>query len=159
MAVLGAESCSSEGSDRHDGRLGPAQGAADSGGGRNTWGDVVEEQLCQDFVGGVVAEAFAGAVVEFVGDVVEVGAGVGGQVGALGEVFAEQAVGVLVAGALLGAVRVGEVDLDAGGGGDLGVSGHFGAAVPGQGLGEPGGQGAHLLDDRGGDLFGGVALG
>ena len=43
--------------------------------------------------------------------------------------------------ALLGAVGVGEVDLDAGRGGDLGVPGHLDAAVPGQGLGEPGRQG------------------
>ena len=41
---------------------------------------------------------------------VEFGAGVAVQVGAFGEVLAQQAVGVLVGAALPGRVRVGEVD-------------------------------------------------
>ena len=39
------------------------------------------------------------------------------EVGALGEVLADQAVGVLVGGTPPGAVRIGEADLDVGGGG------------------------------------------
>jgi hypothetical protein len=42
---------------------------------------------------GVPAERFAWAAVEFGGDGVEVVAGEGGQIGALGEELAEQAVG------------------------------------------------------------------
>ena len=84
------------------------KGGSTSNGGRRIQGvvatrcDVVEEELSEHFAGGVVAEAFAGSVVEFVGDGGEVGGGVMRQVGALGEVFAEQAVGVLVAAALPG---------------------------------------------------------
>jgi hypothetical protein len=63
--------------------------------------------------------------VEFCGDVVEVGLAVGGEVGALGQVLAKQAVGVLVAAALLGRVRIAEVHLDAGLDAELGVSGHL----------------------------------
>src|SRR6516165_7589414 len=122
---------------------------ADSGGRRNAL--VVGEQLSECFGGGVVAEAFAGPAVEFGGDVLKLGGGVGAQVGAFGEVFAEQAVDVFVAAALPGRVGVGEVDLDAGGGGDALVLGGFGAAVPGEGLGEPGRQRAHVLDDGVGD--------
>jgi hypothetical protein len=54
------------------------------------------------------AEALAGAVVEFVGGGVEHGFGDGGEVGALGEVLARQAVGVLVGAVLPGRVRVAE---------------------------------------------------
>src|SRR5580700_9962506 len=63
---------------------------------------VVGEEFSELFAGGVVAEAFAGPVVEFVGDGLELGGGVRAEVGALGEVFAEQAVDVLVAAALPG---------------------------------------------------------
>src|SRR5580704_7567809 len=64
------------------------------------------EELSELFARGVPAEAFAGAVVEFVFDGLELGGGVLAEVGALGEVFAEQAVGVLVAAALPGCVGV-----------------------------------------------------
>jgi hypothetical protein len=47
-------------------------------------------------------ESLSGPVVELVGDVVQVAGAVGGQVAALGEVLAQQAVGVLVAAALPG---------------------------------------------------------
>ena len=55
------------------------------------------------------------------------------QVRPLGEVGAQQAVGVLVGGALPGRVRVAEVDLHrAEARGDLGVTGHLAALVPGE---------------------------
>jgi hypothetical protein len=53
------------------------------------------------------------------------------QVGTLGQVLAEQAVGVLVGAALPRAARVTEVDLDAGVDGELGVLGHLPAVIPG----------------------------
>src|SRR5215467_12020585 len=111
---------------------------AHSGGRRNAL--VVGEELSEGFAWGVVAQALAGPVVEFGGDGLELGGGPGGQVGAFGQVFAEQAVGVFVAAALPGRVGVGEVDLDAGLLGDALVLGQFFAAVPGEGPGEPWGQ-------------------
>ena len=54
------------------------------------------------------------------------------QVAALGEVLAEQAVGVLVGATLPGAAGVAEIDLDAGVDGELEVFGHLPAVVPGQ---------------------------
>jgi integrase len=117
------------------------------------------EELSELFARGVPAEAFSGAVVEFVFDGLELGGGVLAEVGALGEVFAEQAVGVLVAAALPGCVGAGEAGVDAGVGGDAGVPGHFAAVVPGQGAGEPAGQGGHPGRDRGGDGVGSVAVG
>src|SRR5262249_34660937 len=78
-----------------------ASEVAYSGGRRNAV-LVVGEELSEDFAGGVEAEALAGPVVEFGGDGVELGGGVLAEVGALGEVFAEQAVDVLVAAALPG---------------------------------------------------------
>lgn len=61
-----------------------------------------------------------------VGDVVEVGA--------FGEEVTDQAVGVLVGWALPGAVGVAEVDFAVCGDAELGVLGHLGALVPGEGL-------------------------
>ena len=63
---------------------------------------------------GSSSRGFSGSVVERVGDGFELVGAPAGQVGALGEVLAQQPVGVLVGAALPGAVRVGEVDRDAG---------------------------------------------
>ena len=54
------------------------------------------------------------------------------QVGASGEVLAQQPVGVLVGPALPRALRIAEVDRQAGLDPQLGVLGHLGALVPGQ---------------------------
>lgn len=78
-------------------------GTADSTGHRNT--------LVEDIGRSSVVEGSSGAGVELQGDGVELVLGEGGQVGALGEVLSQQAVGVLVRAALPGAVRVAEVDL------------------------------------------------
>src|ERR1700733_16057462 len=81
-----------------------------SGGRRN--GLVFGQEPIEFLAGGVPAEALAGPVVELVFDVLELGGGVRAEVGALGEVFAQQPVDVLVAAALPGCVRVGEEDAD-----------------------------------------------
>src|SRR5207302_4782187 len=60
------------------------------------------------------AECLTGSIVERVGGGVEVVLSMDGEVGAFGEVLAAQAVGVLVGAALPGAVRIAEVDVDAG---------------------------------------------
>src|SRR5690242_17442980 len=79
-----------------------------SGGRRNAL--VFGEEPIEFLARGAVAEALSGTVVEFVLDGLEPGGVAGRQVGALGEVLAQQAVGVLVAAALPGGVGVGEVD-------------------------------------------------
>src|SRR6185369_5885756 len=56
-----------------------------SGGRRNAL--VVGEESSELLAGGVVAEPLAGAVVELVGDVLELGGGPDAEVGALGEVL------------------------------------------------------------------------
>lgn len=72
------------------------------------------------------------------------------EVGALGEVLADQAVGVLVGGTLPGAVGVGEVDRDTGDGGEGGVLGHLSALIPGDGgVDGPGRVGDHGLQGVG----------
>ena len=65
-----------------------------------------------DFVGGFEAEAFARAIVEDVGDGGALVLGEGGEVGAFGEVLADQAVSIFVGAAFPGVVRSGEVDRD-----------------------------------------------
>ena len=100
--------------------------------------------------------AFAGSVVELVDGGLELGVGDGGEVGAFGEVLAQQTVGVLVAAALPGGVGVGEVDLDTGGDGEAGVAGHLLAAVPGQGLHRPPGPGQRGGQARQRSLRGGL---
>ena len=61
-----------------------------------------EEVLVEGFGGGLVAERLAGAAVERGGDGLDLFCAPAGEVGALGEVLAQQPVGVLVAGALPG---------------------------------------------------------
>jgi hypothetical protein len=71
-------------------------------------------------------------VVEFGGDPVEVFGAVCGEITALGEVLLQQAVGVLICGALPGCVRVAEVDVDISVDGDLFPLAHLWSLVPGQ---------------------------
>ena len=106
---------------------------------------------------GLSVQDDAGSAVEAVLDGLDLGVGDGGEAGALGEVVADQAVGVLVGGALPGAVGVGEVDRDVGGGGEDGVLGHLAALVPGdRGSHGPGQVSDHGLQG-GGDGLGVVA--
>src|SRR6266516_4422353 len=99
---------------------------------------MVVEGLCW----GSPAEGLAGSAVEGRSDGGEVAGGVLAQVSAFGEVLPQQVVGVLVGAALLGAVRVAEVDRQPGVDPQLRVLGHLGALVPGQGtaqlVGQPG---------------------
>ena len=85
--------------------------ALDSGGQRNTLGGSYE------------AEAFAGAVVQPLCELVEVSLGPAAQVGAFGQVLADELVGVLVGAALPGAAGRGEEHVDAGGLGQMAVAG------------------------------------
>ena len=59
-----------------------------------------------------------------------------GQVGFLGEVLSQQAVGVFVGAALPGALRIAEVDVDLGGDGEIFVTGELQSAIPCQGAPE-----------------------
>src|ERR1700675_2819885 len=67
-------------------------------------------QLAVDFPGGAEAENFPRAIVEQARDMVEIVLGMDAQVGSFRQVLADEAVGVLVAAALPGAVGVREVD-------------------------------------------------
>ena len=85
----------------------------------------------EDFLAGFhVVQCLAGPVVGFRGDCVGVFLGVSGRVGPLGEVLAQQAVGVLVGAALPEAVGVAEVRLHVGRGGHACMQGGFGSPVP-----------------------------
>ena len=79
-----------------------------------------------------------------------------GEVGAFWEVLAEESVGVLVGASLPGAVRVAEVDLEAGVDAELSVLGHLGALVPGQRAPELVGQRGDGSGDFVTDCFGAV---
>src|SRR5258708_13973699 len=78
------------------------------------------------------AQGLTGSVVERVGRGVEVVLAVEGEVGALGEVLAEQSVGVLVGASLPGAVGVAEVDVHVGVDAELGMFAPLFALLPGQ---------------------------
>ena len=88
-------------------------------------------EFVECFCGGAVVEGGSGAVVELVGDGVEVGL-VAGDGGSFGEVSADEPVGVFVSSSLPGAVGVSEEHVHAGVVGEALVSGHFPALVPGQ---------------------------
>ncbi len=123
MAGAGTAALPSPLAKRIGGRLGPSRKPV--GG---FW-RLLQRELGELFGGVGEAQAFAGSVVELVGDGVEVGFGYEAEVGALGEVLAQQAVGVLARPALPGGVRVAEVDLDAGVETDLFSVAHLGALV------------------------------
>ena len=86
-------------------------------------------ELVECFCGGAVAEGGSGAVVQFVGDGVEVGL-VAGDGGSFGKVAADKSVGIFVCSSLPGAMGVSEEHLHAGILGEALVAGHFWALVP-----------------------------
>src|ERR1700674_1872185 len=90
--------------------------------------------MSEGFGGSLPTQGLAWPAIELCGDEVEVVRPMHTEVGALGEVLAEQAVGVLVGASLPRACRVAEVNLYAGRHLDLKVVAHLVALVPGQGL-------------------------
>jgi len=78
------------------------------------------------------AEAAAGAVVEESGDLVTLLLGEGGEVGAFGEILAEETVGVFVGAAFPGVVRGGEVEASVQLARDIFEAMKFGAVVGGE---------------------------
>ena len=87
----------------------------------------------EDFCWALPVEGLAGSGVERPCDGVEVVLGVATEVVSLGEILAQQAVGVFVDAALPWAVWVGEVDLDARLLGQFPMAGHFFSPVIGHG--------------------------
>src|SRR3954451_7153052 len=116
-----------------------------------------EQELVERFGRGLVAERLARPAVQRAGNGLDLLGVAPGEVGALGEVLAQQPVGVLVAGALPGAVRVGEVDRDPGLDLQLRVLSELAAAVPGQRTAQLFGHRGHLRRDRGAHRLGSVA--
>jgi len=86
-------------------------------------------ELVECFCGGAVAKGCSGAVVELVGDGVEVGL-VAGDGGSRGQVAADESVGVFVGSSLPRAVRVSEKHLHASAWGEALVARHFPSLVP-----------------------------
>src|SRR6266545_5952208 len=103
------------------------------------------------------AERLAGSTVEGGGYGVEVIGAVSREVGSPREVLAQQTVGVFAGAALPGALRVAEIDLEAGVDAQLGVLGHLGALVPGERAAQLLGQRRDRRGDRVADSFGAVA--
>lgn len=100
--------------------------------------------FAEDLNGQAEVVGSSGTPVQAVGDGVQIGLTVHGKIGALGEVLAQQAVGVLAGAALPGAVRIAEVDVDAALLGQRRVERHRLALVIGEGLAHGGGDAAQL---------------
>ena len=98
-----------------------------------------------DADGWKVAMDRPGPLVETLGDRIQLFLAVEGQVRPLGEVLAEEAVGVLAGPPLPGAMGVAEVDLDPGLSGQLGMARHLFALVIGQRLAHGRGNAVELL--------------
>jgi hypothetical protein len=100
--------------------------------------------FAEDLGWGLPLEDFAGPVVQRERDRLEVFGGPSRQVSALGEVLAQEPVGVLVRRPLPRRVRVGEEHSRASIESELGVRGQLLAAVPGQSL--PSCSGSFVID-------------
>lgn len=94
----------------------------------------VGQDLCEDLQRRVPVQRGPRAGVEAVGDGIEFLLGVDGQVGAFGQVLAQQTVGVFADTALPGTVGVAEVHAHAGGGGEFSMTAHPAPLVIGHGL-------------------------
>jgi hypothetical protein len=104
-------------------------------------------------------EGLAGAAVKFGGDGVEVGLAVDGEVGACGEVLAEKSIGVVVAAALPGCVRVAEEDRDGGFEGEVGVVGHVSTLVMRHGPPQDPGKSLYAFSQQECNAFGVAVVG
>ena len=111
------------------------------------------DELVECFCGGAVAEGGSGAVVQLVGDGVEVGL-VAGDGGSFGQVAADEPVGVFVGSSLPGAVGVHEKHIHASAWGEALVAGHFPSLVPGQCAHRPVEQALDAAGERITDLVG-----
>lgn len=104
-------------------------------------------------------EAAAKHSVDPVFDSSQVGRGVDGMVGAFADVAAEETVAVFVDWALPGRVRRGELYVDPRTVGEVGLTGHLAALVPGEGAAQHGRDPVEDLDHDGQDSIGVVAFG
>ena len=84
-----------------------------------------EGAVAHDFQGRGKVQTFSWACVQAMGDGVQFALGVARQVRALGQILAQQAIGVLISAALPGTVRIGKEDLDREPLGQLLVLGHL----------------------------------
>src|SRR3990172_4070465 len=89
----------------------------------------IERVRGEQLRGALEAQRLAWPRVQFPGNRIQLLLREAAQVGALGQVLAQEAVGVLVDATLPGAVRIGEVDLHPGGLRQLLMCGHFPAPV------------------------------
>lgn len=105
----------------------------------------VQEQLPVDRQGRSYSQSFAGAVVDFIGDGVQLFLAVARQIGAFGQVLANQPVGVLIAATLPWAVRIAKVHGHARVDGQLFVQRHLFALVVGERLAQGLRNGAQLV--------------
>jgi len=90
------------------------------------------QRCCERICWRPEAERMSRPRVELGGDLVEARLRDEGEVGALGQVLAEEPVGVFVRSSLPGAAWIAEGHLDVGGDREAGVLGHLQPAVPGQ---------------------------
>jgi hypothetical protein len=86
----------------------------------------------QSIRGSLKSQCFSGTLIEAQRDLVQVGLTVAGQVGLLRQVLAQEPIGVFVASALPGTLRIAEVNLYIRGHGEAFVLGHLQPAVPSQ---------------------------
>src|SRR5690625_1861635 len=107
---------------------------ADSTGRRNSIDFSTFEDLVEGFRGRFPAERLAGPRVEGMSDRHEFAGTVLAEVGAFREILSQQAVCVLVRPALPRALRIAEIDLQAGIDLQPGVLGHLGTLIPSERL-------------------------
>ena len=89
-------------------------------------------QLCEDLQGRREVEALSWARIQPMGDGIQLTLRIARQVRALGQILAQQPIGILVGPALPGTVRIGKEDLDGEPLSQTFVRGHLFAPIVGQ---------------------------
>ena len=91
-------------------------------------------EASKDFQGRLPVQAFSGAGVEFLGNGIQFTLGVARQICSLGEVLAQQAIGILIGSTLPGTMRIGKEHLDRESLSQMFMLGHLLPSIIGQGF-------------------------
>ena len=104
-------------------------------------------EVSKNFQRRLPVQAFSGARVEFLGNGIQFALGVARQIRSLGEVLAQQPIGILIGSALPGTMRIGKEHLESESLGQTFVLGHLLPSIVRQGLPQGSGDVSEFLGE------------